>query len=174
MKPIFNLKNPRHMQILREELKRAKQILIEGYSADEIWQSMPDNDRNTVLYVAKATNPEELIKMSWDAIPADVQDLIDLSDYELARDNKDGRTNLRGISSLMSRDERSKKFINKFLYKIKRNSMNDITVKQSYQLSSALNNYLNSGTPSAGESSDDSGKANYLDMLRKQSNSGLD
>ena len=80
MKPIFDIKNPRHMAILREELNRAKQILIEGYSADEIWQSMPDTDRNTVLYVAKATNPEELIKMSWDAIPADVQDLIDLSD----------------------------------------------------------------------------------------------
>jgi hypothetical protein len=174
MKPIFNLKNPRHMQILREELKRAKQILIEGYSADEIWQSMPDTDRNTVLYVAKATNPEELIKMSWDAIPADVQDLIDLSDYELARDNKDGRTNLRGITSLMSREDRAKKFVNKFLYKIKRNSVNDITVKQSYQLSSAMNDYLRSGTPSAASSSDDSGKAAFLDMLRKQTNSGLD
>lgn len=37
MKPIFDIKNPRHMAILREELNRAKQILIEGYSADEIW-----------------------------------------------------------------------------------------------------------------------------------------
>ena len=61
---LFNINNPEHKQILREELARARRILREGYSADTIWDKMTKEDRETALYVAKATNPEQLIDVS--------------------------------------------------------------------------------------------------------------
>ena len=86
---IFDHTNPTHIRILKEELVRAKRIMNEStYNADTVWDKMTEVERNEALYVAKVPNPDELIKVVWDKIPADTQDIIDLSDYEIANNRK--------------------------------------------------------------------------------------
>jgi hypothetical protein len=45
---IFNEKNPKHIQILKEELKRAKRILRE-YNESEIWRNLSTDVRRAAL-----------------------------------------------------------------------------------------------------------------------------
>ena len=146
---IFDYKNPTHIRILKEELLRAKRLIMEQmFSADEVWDKMSNRDRNEALYVAKVTNPDELIELTWDDIPADIQDTIDLSDYEIASKNKDGRVNIRGIEYAIKENPIGKQFIDKFLKQVGRPTLNDITINQSYKLNTAVWQYINSkGTP---------------------------
>lgn len=140
---IFNHNNPRHVQILKEELIRAKRLILETmYSADDIWNKMSPNDRKSALYVAKSTNPNKLLTMSWDNIPADVQDTIDLSDYELAIQNRGGQTMIRGIEFALNENPDARSFVNQFLQKIGRSTLKDITIDQSYKLNTAVWNYI--------------------------------
>jgi hypothetical protein len=145
---LFDYKNPTHIRILKEELSRAKHLITEQmFSADEVWDKMPNQDRNEALYVAKVTNPDELIELMWDEIPADIQDVIDLSDYEIASKNKDGRVNIRGIEYAIKENPIGKQFIDKFLKKVGRTSLADITIDQSYKLNTAVWQYINSKSP---------------------------
>lgn len=145
---LFNYKNLTHIQILKEELRRAKRLIMEQlFSADEVWDKMSKQDRNEALYVAKVTNPNKLIELTWDEIPADIQDTIDLSDYEIASNNKDGRINIRGIEYAIKENPIGKQFINKFLKKVERISLKDITIDQSYKLNTAVWQYINSKSP---------------------------
>ena len=146
---LFNINNPKHKQILREELARAKRILREGYSADIIWDKMTKEDRETALYVAKATNPEQLIDVTWDEVPADIQDLIDLSDFELAKDDREGRNLLSGIDTAL-KTPGNKQFADKFLKKIGRTSLRDITIKQATQLNLGIGQYIASKNKNSG------------------------
>ena len=162
---LFNINNPKHKQILREELARAKRILREGYSADTIWDKMTKEDRETALYtiwdkmtkedretalyVAKATNPEQLIDITWDEVPADIQDLIDLSDFELAKDDREGRNLLGGIDTAL-KTPGNKQFVDKFLKKIGRTSLRDITIKQATQLNLGIGQYIASKNKNSG------------------------
>jgi hypothetical protein len=146
---IFDYKNSTHIRILKEELARAKRLITEQmFSADEVWDKMSTQDRNEALYVAKVTNPDELIELTWDDIPADIQDTIDLSDYEIASKNKDGRVNIRGIEYAIKENPIGKQFIDKFLKQVGRPTLNDITINQSYKLNTAVWQYINSkGAP---------------------------
>lgn len=45
---IFNEKNPKHLQILKEELQRAKRILRE-YNESEIWKNLSADVRRAAL-----------------------------------------------------------------------------------------------------------------------------
>ena len=99
---IFDFKNPKHVKILREELKRVKRILSEGaqFSMDEIWKEMSNEERTTALLAsADDAGPDLADNYSdsdWDSIPADVQDRLDLSAFELAKyDTETGHRNLR-------------------------------------------------------------------------------
>ena len=174
----INLNNPRFKQILKEELERAKRILVEGYSADEVWDTMSDEDKDAALYVAKAENPEELRVGSWDSIPADIQDTIDLSDYELAKYDQGGRTNLRAIEQLIKKSPNLDQIVNKFLSRTGRSRRNDLTIKQSYQLLKAIHEFMNKSNPSqssADTTADDVAKRNFMDTERGAGrNSGLD
>jgi len=145
---IFNHRNLTHIRILKEELARAKRIINEStYNADTVWDKMTEVERNEALYVAKVTDPDELIKVIWDKIPADIQDTIDLSDYELANTDKGGRTNIRGLEYGLTEHPKAKTFIDKFLKKVGRTSLKDITIKQSYILQPAFWTYVNSQRP---------------------------
>jgi hypothetical protein len=145
---IFDHKNPTHVRILKEELSRAKRIINEStYNADTVWDKMTEVERNEALYVAKVTNSDELIESTWDEIPADTQDIIDLSDYELANTDKGGRTNIRGLEYGLTQHPEAKTFVNKFLKKVGRASLKDITIKQSYILQPAFWTYVNSQKP---------------------------
>ena len=163
MKTIFDHTNPTHLRILREELARAKRILREGYSADTIWDKMTKEDRETALHVAEATNPdkfktalyvakvyiEQLIDITWDEVPADIQDLIDLSDFELAKDDREGRNLLSGIDTAL-KTPGGKQFADKFLKKIGRTSLRDITIKQATQLNLGIGQYIASKNKNSG------------------------
>jgi hypothetical protein len=146
---IFNINNPRHKQILKEELARAKRLMEQSYNADDIWDSMSSTDRKEALYVAKEPNPDALLDVSWDEIPADTQDLIDLGDYELASTDQGARSMLRGIESALSKNPDAEIFVKKFLEKIGRTELRSITVKQAYKLNPALWQYIASKNPSA-------------------------
>jgi hypothetical protein len=174
---VFNIKNPSHKQILREELLRAKLILTEGfqYSTDEIWDAMSDDDKNTVLYSAKVENPEELINSDWDSIPADVQDTLDLSTYELAKYDIGGRTNLRAIAMWLKKMPNLRQLIAKFLDKNNRNDVKQLTVKQSTDLLLAMHKFKSVMEPSQQPASDDAAKQQWIDAERGSGRtSGLD
>jgi len=144
---IFDINNPRHKQILKEEIARAKRLMEQSYNADEIWDSMTPIDRKEALYIAKEPNSDSLLNVSWDEIPADTQDLIDLGDYELARKNQAGGSLIRGIQSALSKNPEAETFVNKFLEKVGRAELRDITVKQAYKLNPALWQYIASKNP---------------------------
>ena len=177
---VFNIKNPRHKQILKEELLRVKHILSEGYqySTDEIWNTMTDEDRDTALYSAKVTNPDELRSQDWDAIPDDVQDVLDLSAYELAKYDIGGRTNLRAIDTWSKKISNIGQMISKFLDKTGRSRVNDLTIKQSTALLIAIHKFQNAMNPQRSQdlpTDDIEVKRAWLDAERKAGrSSGLD
>ena len=142
---LFNHKNPKHLQILKEELTRAKKILNEEYSADRIWDSMSPEDRKAALYVAKAADSDTLVDANWDDVPADVQDLVDLGNYELAIDDKFSRAMLRGIKSALQSNPNAKQFVDKFLRKIGRTSIESITIDQATKLNKGIHQFLGHG-----------------------------
>jgi hypothetical protein len=144
---IFDINNPRHKQILKEELARAKRLMEQSYNADQIWDSMTPEDRKEALYVAKEPNSDALLNVSWDEVPADAQDLIDLSAYELARNNQGGGSMLRGIAFAMKENPVGGPFVKKFLEKVGRAELRDLTVDQSYKLNIALWQYIASTKP---------------------------
>lgn len=106
---IFDFNNRTHVQILKEELSRAKRIMedINQYSTDEIWAAMPEQDREDVLLAVNDDDGPDIadqymsLEIKWDDIPSDIQDLIDLSAYELASRDQSGRTMLRGIDGMI-------------------------------------------------------------------------
>jgi hypothetical protein len=143
---IFNHKNPRHMQILKEELARAKRILTEGFSADRIWALMTPDERKTAISTtddASIDLADQYAENEWDNVPADLQDQIDLSEYELAMDDQQGRSLLRGIKSAITENpEKANEFIKKFLKKIGRKRLEDITIDQATKLNIGIYQYI--------------------------------
>lgn len=148
---LFDSTNKRHISILQEELVRIKRILNEGfeYSTDEIWSNMTQEERNRV---AGGTGYESAT--SWDDIPADVQDSINLSDYELAVYDMGGRSSLRGIENLVRKNPEASKVVDAFLKRVDRKSLNTLTAKQAMNLNVAIIQFLASPIASNKPSSD--------------------
>lgn len=142
---IFDFKNRNHVQILKEELSRAKRIMEETnqYSADEIWDAMPEQDREDALLASNKDDGPDIadeyssLETKWDDIPADVQDYIDLSAYELASRDQSGRTMLRGIDGMMKNNpeitDSLLKLVNKYCSSIGR-ELKNLTRKQATDL----------------------------------------
>ena len=108
---IFDFKNPKHIQILKEEIKRAKDIIknviseSSSYNEDEIWKSMTEDERYDVISaVADDEGPDladRYVDEVWDNIPDDITDQINLSPYRLAKNDRTmGEVMLRGISGM--------------------------------------------------------------------------
>jgi hypothetical protein len=147
---IFNFNNPRHLEILREELDRVSLILNEstGYSADEIWKNMNETERGLVLLNAGLNSPEPYnTESEWDNIPADLQDRLDISDYELAKYDMNSRVYLRGIETMKKRDPKTQQVIDTFLKKVNRPDVNSLTGKQAMQLNIAIQRVLMTDDP---------------------------
>ena len=145
---IFDYKNPTHIRILKEELARAKRIMNEStYNVANVWDKMTEVERNEALYVAKVPKPDKLIKVVWDKIPANIQNIIDLSDYEIASMDKNGSINIRGLKYGLTQHPEAKTFVDKYLLDLGRKSLNDITIKQSYELQLAFWTHVNSQKP---------------------------
>jgi hypothetical protein len=186
---IFNFKNPRHIEILKEELHRMKNFLSEGtigqYSMDEIWKEMTSEERETVLLASSDDDGPDLADQYsdenvWDNIPADLQDQLNIFDYQLAKYDLGARSMIRGIENAMKQHPEAKTFVDKFVQKIGRSSLQNITVKQSYQLNPAIWNYIASKKPGSvytgSQYNDDTeAKRAWMDAQRRAGRtSGLD
>lgn len=154
---IFDFKNPRHIQILREEIQRAKRILQEDYrySTDEIWDVMSQDEREKLLLSSFDNEGPELAKqyadisVTWDQVPAEVQDRLDLSDYKLAKHDivGGGSTRLRAIENFMKQDPDVVKLVNAYVKKIQRKDVRSITWIQSHDLLMAVHDLINAKNP---------------------------
>lgn len=181
---VFNIKNPRHKQILKEELTRVKRILTEGfqYSTDEIWNLMTDEEKAHLMLSSsddEGPDREEMYATAeWDDIPADVQDVLDMSEFELAKYDIGGRTNIRAIDRFMKTVPNLGQLTGKFLAKTGRARINDLTIKQSTALLIAIHKFDNAMNPTSTQApaADDSAyKAKWLDAERNAGrSSGLD
>jgi hypothetical protein len=181
---LFNIKNSRHQQILKEELQRIKVILREGsqYSTDEMWNNMTPEEKAFLLLSSDDNEgPEreaEYAAAEWDDIPADVQDVLDLSDFELAKYDQGGRTNLRAIDHFMKTIPNLGQLSGKFLAKVGRARVNDLTIKQATQLLLAIHKFVAGKNPEEKEwnpNSDSDSKRNWLGAEREAGRtSGLD
>lgn len=142
---IFDFKNPRHIEILREELQRAKlQILENTHSYDEtkIWDAMSEDERwEAIASTRDDEGPDDAdmyVNSTWNDIPDAITNLIDLSSFKLASSEQGGRTNLRAINNFKNKYPETQKIIDAFLSKVSRTSVENLTIKQSYQLLTAV------------------------------------
>jgi len=169
---IFDHSNPRHMEILREEYAHVKDIVEaynSSYSADKIWGNMTPDERKSALYVAKAPNPEEYLDGVWDDVPADMQDLIDLTEYEPASMSQTGRSLLRGTIAAMKEDPLANRFVMAFLKRVNKAAIEQLTVSEIDDLNAKLwifvkrnqNNMQTLGGPTPDEYSANRGRGNY-------------
>jgi hypothetical protein len=85
---IFDFKNPKHVQILKEELVRAKRILRE-YNENEMWKNMPTPLRRLALSSADDDMGEDFADeyedTDWMNIPDTITNRINLSDFSLPK-----------------------------------------------------------------------------------------
>jgi len=84
---LFDQNNPRHIQILKEELRRVKMLL--EYNESEEWKRMPDKLRKVALMSADtdmgADFAEEYVDTDWMQIPDTITNRINLSDFILPK-----------------------------------------------------------------------------------------
>jgi hypothetical protein len=145
---LFDHTNPTHIHILSEELERAVYMLAEAaYSADRLWGNMTPDERKSALYVAKAPNPEEYLSARWDDIPADMQDLIDLSDYERATENQTGRSLYRGTKYAMTQDPNANRFVMAFLKQRNKAAIEELTVEEMSDLNIKIWKFVKRNEP---------------------------
>ena len=144
---IFDHTNPEHIKILKEELQRAKRVLKEAYSADRLWGNMTQDERKSALYVAKAPDSEEYLDAAWDDIPADMQDLIDLTTYERATENQTGRSLYRGTKYAMTQDPMANRFVMSFLRQHNKAAIEELTVEEMSDLNVKLWRFVKRNEP---------------------------
>ena len=188
---IFDFNDPRHVQILREELARAKKLMIEGnvLNNEEIWTAMPDQDRFEVVSGATddVDEAERLSdpKQPWSELPDEISSNIDLAPYQLARkDIRFGEPLHRGI--IYIRDVTFKddvniknsiqKLIELFCLDVDR-KFDDLTSNQAMDLNIKVQKLVDTlkPAPQIDKAADDANKAADLAALRaKGIRSGLD
>lgn len=84
---IFDFRNPRHLEILREELYRAKTIMLREYNESSEWNQMPPEYREWLLLSADDDMgpdfADEYVETDWMKIPDSVTNRIDIGNYML-------------------------------------------------------------------------------------------
>lgn len=111
---IFDINNPRHVQILKEELVRARRILRE-YNEAEIWKRLTVQQREELLAsVDDDMGPDfadEYAETDWMQIPDAITNRIDISRYtaDYARSvDKSALMYARGIFDIIFDEARFK------------------------------------------------------------------
>jgi len=104
---IFDHNNPKHVQILKEELRRAKRILRE-YNEADIWKRLTVTQREELLQsVDSEMGPDfadEYAETEWLQIPDTITNRIDISKYtaDYAKGvDKSALTYARGILEIV-------------------------------------------------------------------------
>ena len=124
---IFDPNNRKHVQILQEELRRAKR-LIESYNEEETWNAMSDPERSQALLSADDDMgpdfADEFTDTPWLDIPDVITNRIDLRPYakpekeELSRQDFLFKNSLtRGMSNQSKENDAYKRFIEAYLKK---------------------------------------------------------
>ena len=120
---IFDFKNPKHVQILKEELHRARHILRE-YNEAEIWKRLTVQQREELLSTVDAEMgpdfADEYAETDWMQIPDAITNRIDISRYtaDYARSvDKSALMYARGIFDIIFDEARFKntKQLQKFI-----------------------------------------------------------
>ena len=111
---IFDINNPRHVQILKEELVRARRILRE-YNEADIWKRLTVTQREELLSgVDTEMGPDfadEYAETDWMQIPDTITNRIDLSRYttDYAKSvDKSALSYARGIFAIIFDEARFK------------------------------------------------------------------
>ena len=82
---IFDPHNNKHINILKEELKRIA-LIIESYNEEEMWNSMSDPERSQALLSADDDMgpdfADEFTETPWLDIPDVITNRIDLRPYD--------------------------------------------------------------------------------------------
>ena len=111
---IFDINNPKHVQILKEELRRAKRILRE-YNEADIWKRLTVTQREELLQsVDTEMGPDfasEYAETEWLEIPDAVTNRIDISKYTadyVKGVDKSALTFARGIFAIIFDEARFK------------------------------------------------------------------
>ena len=83
---IFDFNDPRHVQILREEIYRAKRIIRE-YNESNEWNQMPEEYREWLLSTVDddmgADFADDYTETDWKDIPDSITNRIDIGNYML-------------------------------------------------------------------------------------------
>jgi len=111
---IFDINNPRHVQILKEELVRARRIIRE-YNEADIWKRLTVTQREELLSsIDDEMGPDfadEYAETDWLQIPDAITNRIDISRYtaDYAKDvDKSAMTYARGILEIIFDKDRFK------------------------------------------------------------------
>lgn len=111
---LFNFNNPKHVQILKEELRRARRILRE-YNEADIWKRLTVQQRQELLSdIDVELGPDfadEYADTEWLQIPDVITNRINLNKYgtEYAKSvDKSALTYARGIFDIINDESRFK------------------------------------------------------------------
>jgi len=111
---IFDINNPIHVQILKEELVRARRIIRE-YNESDIWKRLTITQREELLQSVDAEMgpdfADEYARMDWLRIPDAITNRIDISRYtaDYAKGvDKSAMSYARGILEIIYNDSKFK------------------------------------------------------------------
>jgi hypothetical protein len=151
---IFDTNNKKHIEILREELKRAKRIMLE-YNEANIWDDnigpMDDKDRAAALLsVDDDLGPDladEYMNTPWLEIPDAITNRIDLRPWMKDSETKSipatmhTRSLIRGINSRVKEDTNAAKFVKAYLGKTLANRVEELDSASVSDLMSKLHSF---------------------------------
>ena len=151
---IFDTNNKKHVEILREELHRAKRIIRE-YNEANIWDDnigpMDDKDRAAALLsVDDDLGPDladEYMNTPWLEIPDAITNRIDLRPWMKDSETKSipatmhTRSLIRGINSRVKEDTNAAKFVKAYLGKTLANRVEELDSAAVSDLMSKLHSF---------------------------------
>jgi len=151
---IFDLNNKKHLHILKEELQRAKRIMLE-YNEANIWDDnigpMDDKDRAAALLsVDDDLGPDladEYMNTPWLEIPDAITNRIDLRPWMKDSETKSipatmhTRSLIRGINSRVKEDTNAAKFVKAYLGKTLANRVEELDSASVSDLMSKLHSF---------------------------------
>jgi hypothetical protein len=151
---IFDANNKKHLHILKEELQRAKRIMLE-YNEANIWDDnigpMDDKDRAAALLsVDDDLGPDladEYMNTPWLEIPDAITNRIDLRPWMKDSETKSipatmhTRSLIRGINSRVKEDTNAAKFVKAYLGKTLANRVEELDSASVSDLMSKLHSF---------------------------------
>lgn len=151
---IFEANNEKHVLILKEELARAKRIMLE-YNEANIWDDnigpMDDKDRAAALLsVDDDLGPDladEYMNTPWLEIPDAITNRIDLRPWMKDSETKSipatmhTRSLIRGINSRVKEDTNAAKFVKAYLGKTLANRVEELDAASVSDLMSKLHSF---------------------------------